>query len=104
MKTLSIALIICVGLGACQVRSNKSAGEQPLDVTKDTATFTTIQWIDTTYQDLGTVKEGPEVEIDYKFRNTGDKNLIIEDVQASCGCTIVEKPKQPYLPGETGTI
>jgi len=104
MKKLWIALAVCIGLIACQMRTTKNAGEQPLDSTKDTANFTTIQWLDTTYQDLGTVKEGPEVEIAYKFKNTGDKDLVIEDVQAGCGCTIVEKPKEPYLPGQIGTI
>ena len=93
-----------VSLVACQQRNSKSAGEQPLDPTKDSANFTTIQWIDSTYKELGTVKEGPQVEIEYRFKNTGDKNLIIKDVTAGCGCTIVEKPQQPFSPGETGTI
>jgi Protein of unknown function (DUF1573) len=104
MKRISVAFIIIVGLIACQVRTSKTAGEQPMDPTKDSTNFTTIQWIDSTYQDLGTVKEGPEVEIAYKFKNTGDKNLIIENVMAGCGCTIVEKPKEPYMPGQIGTI
>ena len=104
MNKLLIAFAVSIGFFACQVRTTKSAGEQPMDPTKDTTNFTTIQWIDTTYQDLGTVKEGPEVEIAYKFKNTGDKDLIIEDITAGCGCTIVEKPKEPYMPGQTGTI
>ncbi|MFI5185663.1 MAG: DUF1573 domain-containing protein [Chitinophagales bacterium] len=104
MKKLLMVFAVASGLFACQERTSKTAGEQPMDPVKDSANFTTLQWIDTTDQDLGTVKEGPEVEIAYKFKNTGDKNLIIEDVTAGCGCTIVEKPKEPYMPGQIGTI
>jgi len=104
MKKLFIVSVMAAGFLACQVRTSKTAGEQPLDPVKDSTNFTTIQWIDTTYQDLGTVKEGPEVEIAYRFKNTGDKNLIIENVMAGCGCTIVEKPQEPFTPGQTGAI
>ncbi|HMG68080.1 MAG TPA: DUF1573 domain-containing protein [Chitinophagaceae bacterium] len=104
MKQLFIILTATLGILSCQLRSSKTAGEQPLDPAKDTTNFTSIQWIDTIYQDLGTVKEGPEVEIAYKFKNTGSKDLIVQDVTAGCGCTIVEKPKEPFLPGQIGTI
>jgi hypothetical protein len=104
MKKLFGVVTIAAVLFACQVRTSKTAGEQPVDPAKDSTNFTSIQWIDSTYQDLGTVKEGPEVEIAYKFKNTGDKNLVIENVTAGCGCTIVEKPKEPYMPGQVGTI
>lgn len=104
MKKLFGFFIVATAVLACQVRTSKTAGEQPVDPATDSTNFTTIQWLDSTYQDLGTVKEGPEVEIAYKFKNTGDKNLVIENVTAGCGCTIVEKPKEPYAPGQTGTI
>lgn len=107
MKNLLIIFVATLSLFACQMRSSNTAGEK--ESTKDsplsdTTNFTTIQWIDTTFQDLGTVKEGPEVDISFKFKNTGTKNLVIENVTASCGCTIVEKPKEPFPPGETGSI
>jgi translation initiation factor IF-2 len=103
MKKL-LLIVAAAGFIGCQMRTSKTAGEQPVDPVRDPANFTSIQWLDSTDQDLGTVKEGPEVEIAYKFKNTGDKNLVIEDVTAGCGCTIVEKPKEPYMPGQTGTI
>lgn len=103
MRSL-IVFAVVLGFLGCQERTAKTAGEQRMDPLKDSTNFTSIQWIDSIYQDLGTVKEGPEVEIAYKFKNTGDKNLIIENVMAGCGCTIVEKPKEPYTPGQTGTI
>jgi len=110
MKPLLIIFMAAVTLGSCQMRTSKTAGEKELTegekdyLLRDTANFTSIQWIDSTFQDLGTVKEGPEVAISFKFKNTGNKNLIIQNVTASCGCTVVERPEQPFPPGETGTI
>lgn len=110
MKKMLIILVAVASLVSCQVRTSQTAGEKQLTegekdyMLRDTATFTSIQWIDSTFQDLGNVKEGPEVELNFKFKNTGNKNLIIQNVTASCGCTIVEKPEQPFPPGETGSI
>lgn len=104
MKKILIILAAVISIAACKQRDTKSAGEKTVNPIEDSTNFTTLQWIDSTYQELGTVKEGPEVEIAYKFKNTGDKPLIISDVHASCGCTIPEKPKEPFDPGQEGTI
>lgn len=70
----------------------------------DPSGFTSITWLDSTYLDLGQQEEGKSIEISFRFKNTGDKNLVIEDVSAQCGCTIPEKPEQPFAPGEEGVI
>jgi len=70
----------------------------------DTTNYTTIQWLDSTTQDLGKIKEGSIVEISWKFKNTGDKPLIVADARGTCGCTIADKPKEPIPPGQEGTI
>lgn len=104
MKKLLIVCAAATSLIACQQRTAKTAGEQAVNPVKDTTDFTSIQWIDSTFQDLGTVKEGPQVDIVFRFKNTGNKNLVIENVTAGCGCTIVEKPQEPFAPGQVGTI
>jgi len=70
----------------------------------DTSNFTTIQWIDSIHQTLPKIKEGKILEVVYHFKNTGTKPFIVQDVQASCGCTVPEKPEKPVLPGEEGVI
>ncbi len=40
----------------------------------------------------------------FRFKNTGNKSLVIENVTAQCGCTIPEKPEKPFAPGEEGVI
>lgn len=54
--------------------------------------------------DFGSLKEGAQVEHTFKFKNAGDFPLIINNVSASCGCTIPEWPRQPIGPGDEGSI
>jgi hypothetical protein len=104
MKKILIFSVAAAIFFSCKPRDAKTAGEQTVNAAQDTANFTSIQWIDSTFKELGTVTEGPEVEVAYKFRNSGDKPLVISDVHPTCGCTITEKPTEPYSPGEEGTI
>ncbi len=70
----------------------------------DSANLTTIEWLDTQELNMGKMKEGMDLEVAFRFKNTGDKPLVISNVTAQCGCTIPETPKEPFLPGQTGTI
>ena len=70
----------------------------------DTANFTSIQWLDSTYLDLGKITKDQSIEISFRFKNVGTKNLVIENVSAQCGCTIPEKPAKAFAPGEEGVI
>jgi hypothetical protein len=54
--------------------------------------------------DFGNVKEGDKVTHMFKFKNIGDKPLIITDAKGSCGCTVPEYPRNPIAPGESGEI
>ena len=107
MKQL-LFILLAAGLFACQNADTKTDKSLTLEeketATKDSANFTSIQWLDSTYIDLGKVKEGQVVEVSYRFKNSGDKNLVIANVSASCGCTVPEKPEKPFSPGEEGVI
>lgn len=54
--------------------------------------------------DMGVVPPTGPKPFEFVFTNTGNEPLVISNVQPSCGCTIVEKPKEPILKGQTGTI
>ena len=73
--------------------------KEALDSTK----FTTIEWLDST-RDYGKINEGQKLDVSFRFKNTGNKPLIIIRVQPSCGCTAAEPPKEPIPPGGEGTI
>lgn len=74
------------------------------EIAVDTSSFTNIEWLDPIDQQLGKLTANQEVEITWNFKNTGNKPLVIENVSASCGCTIPEKPEKPLAPGEKGFI
>jgi hypothetical protein len=48
--------------------------------------------------------EGTILEHTFTFTNTGKAPLIISDYNVECPCTKLEIPKNPILPGQTGTI
>lgn len=54
--------------------------------------------------DFGELPEGPKVETEFSFKNTGDIPLIITKAKGSCGCTVPIWPKEPIAPGKTGII
>lgn len=58
----------------------------------------------TTDHDFGTIKEGETVEYTYKFTNTGEAPLIIQNAQPSCGCTVPDWSKEPIPVGGTGFV
>lgn len=54
--------------------------------------------------DFGKVVQGDIVRYQFKFKNTGNKDLIISDVKGSCGCTVTQFPKHPIKPNQESTI
>ncbi|MEO7394189.1 MAG: DUF1573 domain-containing protein [Chitinophagaceae bacterium] len=113
MKKILIALVIAASFIACKSNDKKpdaAVNTAPLTqdekdkVSNDTANFTTLQWLDSTTIDLGKLKKDQSLELTFRFKNSGNKNLIIENVSAQCGCTIPEKPEKPFAPGEEGVI
>ncbi len=103
-KTIVIMLGVYTFFSGCDIRNQekKNAVAEKKEI-KEIIAPTTVQVIDTTY-DFNKVKEGEIVEYNYRFKNTGDKPLVIDQVQGSCGCTVPEKPDHPILPGEIGFI
>lgn len=111
MKTSFLLFSCLLSLYSCREinkeASTETGAEAPLNeklLAEDTANYTRMEWLDKVDQQLGKLEPGKEVYISWKFKNVGDKPLIIEGVSASCGCTIPEKPEKPLLPGEEGVI
>lgn len=107
MRQLVLLIFVVVALVSCINNDVKSGGNKAgADAQKaltDTANFTTIQWIDS-IKNFGKIQEGPKLDIIYRFKNTGDKPLIIADVKPGCGCTVADKPTKPIMPGQEGEI
>lgn len=54
--------------------------------------------------DFGEVAQGEKVKRRFRFKNTGNSNLIISDAKGSCGCTVPLWPKQAIRPGQEGEV
>lgn len=112
MKKIIIIFSAAFMLLACHGTDHKTknssadtlAAAEKQKALSDSANFTSIEWLDSTTKDLGKLNKDENLEITFRFRNSGTKNLIIENVSAQCGCTIPEKPEQPFAPGEEGII
>ncbi len=109
LKKILLAVTTAFLLFSCgqnDASSSKTlpSGETMSSALADTASYTAIQWLDSTYRDLGKVNKGQVVEIAWRFKNAGSKPLVIQSVRPGCGCTVADKPEAPLAPGEEGVI
>jgi len=83
--------------------SNVPVAPTPSTAVVDESKLTSIQWLDSS-KSMGTVTEGGTIKINYRFKNSGTKPLVIESVKPACGCTVADYPKEPIAPGQEGEI
>lgn len=100
MKILLYIGIMAGLLIACN-NQDQTYKEKPLANTNKE--LTSIQWIDSA-RDYGRINEGQVLEVSFRFRNTGNKPLVIRGVHPSCGCTVANPPAEPIAPGAEGEI
>ena len=107
MKKVLGILFIAAAVAACNdVDKSKlppvkgANNNQPVE---DTTQYTTIQWLESE-KNMGTIEEGQQLAVGFRFKNTGDKPLIIRSVRPSCGCTAANPPEEPIAPGAEGEI
>lgn len=53
---------------------------------------------------FGKIKHNKPVTHEFSFTNISDKPVVIEFVNADCGCTTPDYPKQAIAKGQTGKI
>ena len=103
MKTIYYISFLSILLVSCDFRKKKDNKGLTATDLQMLSKPTTVQVIDSMY-DFGKVNEGELVQYNFRFRNTGKNPLVIQNVSASCGCTVPEKPEKPIQPGEIGFI
>jgi hypothetical protein len=101
MRYLLPCFLAVLLIAGCK-NNDKSGSAAPPPIT-DSTQFTTIQWLDSS-KDFGKIEEGQKLEVSFRFKNTGDKPLVIERVQPSCGCTVAEQSTEPIAPGGEGQV
>lgn len=112
MKTLASCclLFILCALLSCNP-TNKKADPNDPDVNKTTAdnpksdkALGTPDFQGDTMFDFGRINEGEKVFHNYKFKNVGKGDLLISEVNATCGCTSTKKTEEVIPPGGEGFI
>ncbi len=53
---------------------------------------------------FGTISQGEIVVHDFFFKNVGKKDLIITNIETSCGCAVAKWKKKPIKMGEESSI
>lgn len=54
--------------------------------------------------EVGEIAQGTPKVIEFEFKNTGNKVVVITDVKAGCGCTNADYTKDSIEPGKIGYV
>lgn len=54
--------------------------------------------------DVGQIQQGTPKVIEFEFKNTSSKAVLITNVTPSCGCTVADYTKTPINPGKAGFV
>lgn len=112
MKNTLLVPALLIWLTACQnteqSQPSTDVEAQKMEALKeaqaDTLNLTEVVWLDSTDRALGKLTPNKSIDIVWRFKNVGNKPLVIDNASASCGCTVPEKPEKPIAPGEEGII
>jgi hypothetical protein len=89
-KILFLSIIVL--LSSCSGNDDVEVG-QKTEMTIDNVVF-----------DAGEVFLGEMITAKFMVTNSGSYPLVIAQVNASCSCTVAEKPDEPILPGQSKEI
>lgn len=109
MKKIGFLLLALFSLMSCQDDSDKLSTDlinitPTADNNRSSKELPQITFVDTVHN-FGKILEGETVIYSYHFENTGAADLLLTDVQTSCGCTTIQEwKKKPYKPGEKGEL
>ena len=80
-------------------------GETSGSTTPDTVAFIGPRMhVDKPVFDFGQVEQGDKVTHDFRFTNQGNRDLRVQSVKTSCGCTAAVIAAETIPPGTEGTI
>ena len=60
--------------------------------------------VDSTTYNFGTVTQGENPTHIFLIKNTGNVPLLLNNVEVSCGCLLVNYSMEPIKPGNTGQV
>ena len=89
----SLVIMLMVFLTSLSIQAQEKAV-----VSQDSIVF------ENTTHDYGTIVQGSDGTCVFNFTNKGKAPIVLNDVKASCGCTVPEWTRTPVVPKQKGTI
>jgi hypothetical protein len=105
MKQIFLLIVLISTAYSCQYfkKPKPTINQEGLNNTMLINNPSAISFKDTLL-DLGVLKEGEVKSVEFDFTNTGSSDLVLYNVQGSCGCTVTEYPKEIFKQGASGKI
>lgn len=105
LAAVAFSLVACNSGGKTEGGADTTATTTTADTAnkKEAMPLTKLEFLESSF-DFGKIDEGKKVEHVFKFKNTGENPLVLQDARASCGCTVPEYTKDTIAPGSEGQI
>lgn len=65
--------------------------------------LTTIN-IENNVYDFGAIPKDIETLVYFKYKNSGNAPLVLNDIETRCGCTAAKWDREPLMSGETDSL
>lgn len=95
-------IFLTFSLFSCGNKNNSTA-ERGKEIQTDINGLTEFEFTEEMHN-FGSLQSGEIVIYTFVFKNTGNNPLIINDVEAGCGCIKTEFSREPVLPGASGNV
>ena len=106
MKRIALIALLVVFGATASTAQTKPAGKKKATTT--TTASPKVEGAGMVFEnetiDYGTIQQNSDGNREFVFTNNGNKPLIIESTQGSCGCTVPTKPEGPIAPGAKASI
>jgi hypothetical protein len=105
--TLASALLFTVANAQVKVADKSVAAQAtpaPQTAPAEIFDFDKFLKLNKTTHDFGKLPQGPTAATEFTVTNISKESVSIENVQASCGCTVPDWTRTPLAPGQSGTI
>lgn len=109
-RILLVAMLVVFGIATSNAQTKaKAKKEKKATAAKvETPKMPTVEGAGMVFEnetiDYGTIPHNADGKREFVFTNNGNKPLIIESTQGSCGCTVPTTPTAPIQPGQKGVI
>lgn len=90
-----IGALLCVWAGLQAQEPSDAASKSKSSV---------VEWLDGVEYNAGATPQGQIVKHTFRFRNPGDRPLLLQNARADCSCTTPDWTEAPVPPGGEGQI